>query len=228
MYCSRNWAVPPNVGQGSGCVGSHLLPVGDAYSGSEKHDVCGLQTCRPEDITELDDTMAGWKNWACFACDLPRALQHLVPACWCTCSWTCGVNIGTCEPVNADGHVDKHILGEPTADSAGGGVSCTHSGARPACLPGTAGFVLSMRLWGAPTSGTVFGDSTSESLKGISCAVCALPALLAWTAGLQSMRISPVWVDLDVGSFVGEFCPSTSRASFGELICDLQGGLTCV
>ena len=173
-----------------------------------------------------------------------------------------GANVGTCKPVDADGHVDKHILGEPTADIAGGCVSCTlDSGAHPACLPGTAGFLLSMRLdphrlqlgiSGVPTSGTVFwGGSTSESLMGISCAVCALPApLLAWTAGiLQSMRISPhltgakFWVDLDVGSFVGNscavcalsatwlfvnFCPSTSSASFRELICDLQEGLSCV
>ena len=74
---------------------------------------------------------------------------------------------------------------------------------------------LQLGISGVPTSGTVFwGGSTSESLMGISCAVCALPApLLAWTAGiLQSMRISPhltgaeFWVDLDVGSFVGNSC----------------------
>ena len=141
-----------------------------------------------------------------------------------------GTNVGTCKPVDADGHVDRHILGEPTADTAGGCVSCTlNFGAHPASLPGTTSFELSMRLWGVPTSGTVFGDSSSESLMGISCAVCAiLASLLGWTADLQSMRISPVWVDLDVGSFVGEFCPSTSCASFEELIRDSQGELTCV
>ena len=54
-----------------------------------------------------------------------------------------GANVGTCKPVDADGHVDKHILGEPTADIAGGCVSCTlDSGVHPACLPGTAGFEL--------------------------------------------------------------------------------------